>query len=169
MRLSCDSADGAEGVTPPRGETARAPNAPAEVTLSAFSHSASQPTDASLRATLGEAFPIWTRLIDDLGRRLAPVNTVWGSSGKSTGWGLRVRCDERIILYMTPQRGQFLVSFALGARAVEAAAKARLPAALTRTIATAPQYAEGRGVRIEVRSARQIPGIVKLGEVKRSN
>lgn len=97
------------------------------------------------------------------------MNTVWASSGKSTGWGLRVRCEERIIVYMTPQRGQFLVSFALGARAVEAAAKARLPETLQEAIAKAPQYAEGRGVRIEVRSARQVAGIVKLAELKRNN
>ncbi len=48
--------------------------------------------------------------------------TSLGFTAASTGWGLRVRYKERVILYMTPQQNQFLVSIVLGEKAVAAAA-----------------------------------------------
>jgi hypothetical protein len=46
---------------------------------------------------------------------------------------------------MTPQKGRFLASFALGEKAVLAARAAGLPAALLAAVDAAPRYAEGRG------------------------
>lgn len=137
--------------------------------LSAFPHGPRAPNDTDIRATLGPAFATWTRLLTAVGQRLGPVSMVWASAGPSTGWGLRVKLKERTMLYMTPQERQLLVSFALGERAVAAAAAARLPAAINEAIAFAPRYAEGRGVRIQVRTSRLIPGIAKLAEIRRSH
>jgi len=58
------------------------------------------------------------------------------------------------------------VSFALGEKAVAAARAHKLPAAVLKAIESAPKYAEGRGVRLEVRQAREVSALATLAEIK---
>lgn len=137
--------------------------------LSAFSDKANPPTDADLRATLGKAHGAWLDLIALAFERIGALSQAWGFASASTGWGLRLHHKERILFYMTPREGHFLVSFALGDKAVAAAHAAKLPATLLAAIDAAPRYAEGRGVRIEVKQRRQVPALVTLAQVKQQN
>jgi hypothetical protein len=137
--------------------------------LSAFDDKSHEPTDRDLRDVLGKRHAVWTSLIAAVEKRVRPMSTVWGFTAKSTGWGLRLRHGDRVIFYMTPQPGRFLVSFALGEKAVAAARAAKLPAAILETIDAAPQYAEGRGVRIEVSKRDQVPALAALARIKMEN
>jgi hypothetical protein len=139
------------------------------MSLSAFTDKTRMPTDDDLRPVLGRAYASWTTLLDLVAERIDPINELWGYTSASTGWGLRVRHRERVILYMTPQENQFLVSFALGEKAVAAAHAAKLPAALLKAIDGAPRYAEGRGVRLEIKGSRQLASLAKLAEIKWRN
>jgi hypothetical protein len=134
--------------------------------LSSFSDKTNPPTNAEIRSALGDAYPLWTSLLALIGERIDPITEVWGFTSASTGWGLRVVHKKRVILYMTPQQNQFLVSFALGEKAVAAARSAALSASVLKAIEAAPRYAEGRGVRIEVKSSRQLPSLATLAEIK---
>ena len=62
--------------------------------------------------------------------------------------------------------GYFLASFALGEKAVQAARKSGLPAAVLDAIDHAPKYAEGRGVRFEVRRKQDVASIEELAMLK---
>ena len=137
--------------------------------LSAFTDRSHEPTDRELREALGKTYEIWARLIEAVAERISPLSQVWGFTSKSTGWGLRLRSGDRIILYMTPQAGEFLVSFALGERAVDAAHRLRLPVPLLRSIDAAPRYAEGRGLRLAVSSNSQVAALAKLAQIKFEN
>jgi hypothetical protein len=137
--------------------------------LSAFSDRSRAPTDRDLRQVLGKAHEPWARLLAVLGEHIDPMTHEWGYAGARYGWSLRVRRKDRVIVYMTPQAGQFLASFALGEKAVAAARTARLPATVLTAIDAAPKYAEGRGVRLEIRSVRQVPSVVRLAQVKQAN
>jgi hypothetical protein len=134
--------------------------------LSAFVDKSREPTDRDLREVLGKSYAVWTGLVAAVEKRVQPLSTAWGFTAKSTGWGLRLRHGDRVILYMTPQSGRFLVSFALGEKAVVAARAAKLPAALLGAIDAAPRYAEGRGVRIEVSKRDQVPALAALARIK---
>ena len=134
--------------------------------LSAFHEKTRQPTDEDLRAVLGNAYPVWGKLLALVAERIEPITELWKFTSATTGWGMRVLHKQRVILYMTPQPDQFLVSFALGERAVAAARTARLPASLLQAIADAPRYAEGRGVRIPVRNSRQLTALARLARIK---
>jgi hypothetical protein len=134
--------------------------------LSVLTDKSQTPTEDDLRRVLGKAFEVWTQLIDAVADRIGPVSQTWGFTSKSTGWGLRLRRKERIIVYMTPQNGKILVSFALGEKAVAAAKAAKLSPALLAAIDAAPSYAEGRGVRIEVSSSRQVAALAMVAEIK---
>jgi uncharacterized protein DUF3788 len=134
--------------------------------ISAFDDKAAPPIDADLRSTLGAAYAAWTRLPALIAGRFGPVTDVWKFTSASTGWGMRLLHNGRVIVYMTPQRKQFLVSFSLGEKAVAAARAAKLHASVLEAIEAAPRYAEGRGVRILVRSSRQLAPLAQLAQIK---
>lgn len=134
--------------------------------LSALDDKTRHPTDEDLRSVLGKTYPAWVKLLALAAEQIEPITEIWKFTSATTGWGMRVLHKQRVILYMTPQHDQFLVSFALGERAVVAAHAARLPAGLLQAIDDAPRYAEGRGVRIPVRHSRQLTALARLARIK---
>ncbi len=137
--------------------------------LSAFDDKSKKPGEEDLAATLGNAFSLWNELISLVSSRFAPLSMEWGYASKSTGWGLRLKTEKRAILYMTPCEGYFLASFALGEKAVKAAHASDLPRSVLEAIDNAKKYAEGRGVRLEVRSAGDVRSVEKLAVIKMAN
>lgn len=134
--------------------------------LSAFEVKTHRPGDDDLRAVLGAAYGPWSRLVAAVTHAIGPITELWAFTSAKTGWGLRLRRGDRVILYMTPQHDQFLVSLVLGAKAVAAAQASRLPASVRAVIDAAPQYAEGRGVRFTVKHVRQVSSLVALARIK---
>lgn len=137
--------------------------------LSAFDDESRQPQDDDLAATLGSTFALWNELRRFLASKFAPLSADWGFTSKKTGWGLRLKHEKRAILYMTPCNGYFLASFALGEKAVKAAHESDLPVSVLRAIDNAQKYAEGRGVRLEVRSVEDVHNVEKLAIIKMAN
>ena len=134
--------------------------------LSAFRDDGCPPTEDAVRRALGGAHATWVQLLGLVAERVGPVIAIWKYTSSNTGWSLRVVHNDRVILYMTPQQGEFIVSFALGERAVAAARAARLSARVLEAIEEAPRYAEGRGVQIRVRDGRYIRTLTRLAQVK---
>lgn len=134
--------------------------------LSAFTDKSHAPTEADLRSVLGTKYAAWVRLVELVTARIPALTQLWGFTGKSTGWGLRLHHGKRVIVYMTPADAHSRVSFALGEKAVAQAKLAGLPKALLDAIEAAPRYAEGRGVRIQVTKLAQLPALAALAEIK---
>lgn len=137
--------------------------------LSAFSDKSHQPTDKELRSTLAGSYAAWSALRSDVSSRIAGLTELWAFTSKSTGWGLRLRHKERVILYMTPCQGHFLVSLALGEKAVRQAHAAKLAKDVLAAIESAPRYAEGRGFRVSVTRVRQVAPLAALALIKHEN
>lgn len=137
--------------------------------LSAFNDRSRQPEDDDLAITLADTFILWNEMKRLISFRFAPVTIEWGYTSKATGWGIRLKGEKRTILYMTPCEGYFLASFALGEKAVKAAHDSDLPASILDVIDRAKKYAEGRGVRLEVRTAEDVSNIEKLAMIKMAN
>lgn len=137
--------------------------------LSAFDDKTAPPTEDALAAVLGSAFGHWRDLRGRLATRCEPCVQVWGFSGRSTGWGLRVKRGERVVVYLTPRHGSFLASFALGERAVRAVAEQGLPPDVVELVRGARRYAEGRAVRLEIRGPDDLDTVVRLAEIKIAN
>lgn len=136
--------------------------------LSAFADKTKPPTERDLATVLGKTFPLWNDLQKRIAATYSPLTIDWGYSGKSYGWGLRLKQNKRAILYLTPCKGYFLTSFALGEKAVELAHDSGLPASILKTIDDAPRYAEGRGVRFETRSRQDLRNMAKIAALKMS-
>jgi hypothetical protein len=135
------------------------------VALSVFDDRNVQPTAGALAKVLGPAAAAWEALREGVANDCDAVEE-WTFSSAKAGWTLRLKHRKRIIVYMTPGKGHFLASFALGERACKAAEEADLPADVLRAIAEAPKYVEGRGVRIPVRTEKQAAAIRKLAAIK---
>lgn len=135
-------------------------------TFSAFAHAAHSPTASDLRAALGPAYQSWIRLIALVAARVSPLTPAWRFGGAKYGWSLRLLRKDRVILYMTPREHAFLVSFALGEKAVAAAKAAGLAATVLKAIDAAPRYAEGRGVRVPVRGRAPLTALARLAQIK---
>jgi hypothetical protein len=124
--------------------------------LSAFEDKAKKPGATDLERVLGPSAALWKQLVDDIGRSHPPIAEVWNFAGAKFGWSLRLKRKDRVVLYMTPQSGYFLVGIVLGEKAANAAHGGGLPAAVVGLIDSVPRYAEGRGIRLPVVSSEDL-------------
>jgi hypothetical protein len=115
---------------------------------------------------LGRAGALWARLHADLTSEFGPLAEQWSFSKTTNRWLLRLKRKQRTVVYLSPCRGHFLASFALGEKACAAAKDGGLPASVLAVIEAAPRYPEGRGVRLEVRSARDVSNVAELAAIK---
>jgi len=130
--------------------------------LSAFEDPARPPSADELRHTLGSAAELWGALLEHVHSVCAPLSELWNHSGARYGWSLRLKQKDRVILYLTPQRGAFLVGVVLGERAAQSAEAGSLPPLAMAALTAAPKYAEGRGIRLSVTSHATLEAVQAL-------
>ena len=135
----------------------------------AFIGAMDQPVDVALSTALGPAKLAWDRLLSRLEVELGAGVLEWKCHSPKWGWSLRVIRKKRTIVWLSPARDVFEVLFILGDRAMAAARQARLPQRIVRAIDTAPKYPEGTGVRLAVKSPRDVGGLMKLAAIKVAN
>ena len=135
----------------------------------AFINKPKQPTNAELAAALGPAKAAWDQLLADLAQEYGANVREWNSYSLKAGWSLRVKRKERTIVWLAPCPGAFRVAFILGDKAVLAAQEAKLPKRILKIINEAPKYPEGTGVRLEVKSSKDIATLKKLAAIKLAN
>ena len=129
--------------------------------LSVFEDPSQPPSPDALRQALGPSADLWFALLLHVRSGCPPLSELWHHSGARFGWSLRLKQRERVILYVTPQHGGFLVGLVLGERAARIAEAGSLPPLALAALAAAPRYAEGRGLRVSVSSPE---GLVITGQ-----
>ncbi len=139
-----------------------------ETPRSALADRAHEPTAAELARALGRAHAAWRALTGAVETACGPITPQWAFTG-TFGWSLRLQHGERVLVYLLPGAGRFTVSFALGEKAVAAARDAKLPATILAAIDAAPRYAEGRGVRIEMKGVTLARAVARLVAIKRAH
>ncbi len=137
--------------------------------LSAFGDKSREPQVADLRSVLGRSSSHWESLIAHTETEFAPLDKTWNFAGAKWGWSLRLKQKKRTVLYMTPCSKHFFVGFALGQKAVKAAHAYPLSDSILAIIDGAPEYAEGRGVRVEVRTKKDLAVVKEVAAVKMAN
>ena len=132
----------------------------------AFAGFTKAPSRVELEQALGASYPVWQQLLAELALELGLKTVEWNTSAPKRGWTLRVKQDDRIIIYLAPLTGSFHACFVLGDRALRAALAGNLPSPVLRQIRGASKCAVGTGIRIDVREAQDIAAIKKLAEAK---
>ena len=134
--------------------------------LSSLDDGSHVPSPTEVKGSLGPSARLWARLVAGVAKVHAPIEQAWTFSGPKYGWSLRLKRKDRVVLYLIPQVGHFLVGVVLGEKAVRDARNADLPAAVLEAIERARPYAEGRGIRVPVRNAGGVRAAMKLAALK---
>ena len=137
--------------------------------LSALADKSNIPKESDLAAVLVRTFSAWNKLKTIMASTYAPLDEEWNCATKDSGWALRLKHKKRTVLYMIPGQKHFLAALVLGDKAVKAAHESDLPKFILDLIDSARKYAEGRGIRLEVRNAKDLRAIEKLAAIKMAN
>ena len=135
----------------------------------AFIGKTTAPTPGELSSALGPATALWDQLVDSITKEQPGLYTEWHSLKPKYGWALLLKFKKRRIVYLGPSAGAFSLGFILSDKAVAAARASRLPARILKLLDEAPRYPEGTGLRLDVKSARDLPAIRKLAQIKLAN
>jgi len=138
-------------------------------TPNAFIGKTIEPTAGELSVALGPTATHWNQLVDSLCREQAGLYQEWHSLRPKYGWTLLLKFKKRRIVYLGPSPGCFLVALILGDKAVAAARESTLPKSILKLLDEAPHYPEGTGLRLVVKSAKDLPAIRKLAQIKLAN
>ena len=143
--------------------------AQSKLPANAFIGQSKPPSNAELAAALGPAKTVWDQLIAELADGCSLAEQEWNSYSLKAGWALRLKREQRNIVYLSPCAGCFLASFALGDKAVQAARQSKLPTAVLKIISNARRYAEGTAVRLQIKSAKDISPVKTIAAIKLAN
>ena len=136
----------------------------------AFIGKSKQPSPEELSAALGPTATFWNGFVAWMGSELGVVTQEWkGVYPNKYGWSLRLKMKSRNIVYLSPYSGFFMVGFILSDRALKAAKEAHFSTAVAKAIAAAQHYPEGTGLRLPVKTARDLPPLRKLAAIKLAN
>ena len=134
-----------------------------------FMDKAVQPNDKSLVKVLGKSYQHWKEIKNHLEKEYGETTEEWKYYGAKSGWVLKTLLKKRNLFFFVVRGKQFGVSFVFGDKAVSAVERSDLPKSLIDELVNAKKYAEGRGLRIEVRSRKDVEQIKKLINIKISN
>ena len=124
------------------------------------------PTNSELEAVLGGAVDLWQGIVNAVEKSVSPLNKQWKPSKAEFGRICLLQHKGRTLLYMTPDEQKIVIAVVLGERAVAIAVNSKLPVRIKKLITAARPYAEGRGIRFPVSSAKDIPTVTQLVAIK---
>jgi len=135
----------------------------------AFIGKAERPTDQELAEAMGSAKPVWDSLIDAMAAEHDVTIQEWKNYSLRSGWALQLKKKKRTIIHMAPCAGCFRIALILGDRAMEAARQSGPSARISKLLDEAVKYPEGTGIRMTIKSLKDIPTVKKLAVVKLEN
>jgi hypothetical protein len=137
-------------------------------TPNAFIGKTTQPTAEEVAAALGSTAEIWKQLIEWLAEQ-GVATQEWNSYSPKAGWSLRLKVKKRNIIYLSACSDCFRVAFIFGDKAVAVARQAVLSKSTLKLLDEAPRYPEGTGLRLTVKSSKDLAAIRKLALIKLAN
>ena len=90
----------------------------------------------------------------------------WNYPGKNYGWSYRIKDKKRAIIYLLPRAGYFKATFVFGQEALDCIMLSDISSEIKDELNRAKKYAEGRGIRIDIKNDTNLPDIKKLIEIK---
>jgi hypothetical protein len=133
---------------------------------STFMNKAQLPTGNDLESTLGTTYPLWNTIREKVQEKYPGAKEEWNFSGIKYGWSFRMKDKKRAIIYFLPRQGYFKVAFVFGQKATDLILRSDIPDEIKNELASARVYAEGRGIRIDVKGSGILSAIFKLIEIK---
>ena len=128
-----------------------------------------QPGDNELKSTIQETFPYWEEIKEYTLLKYPDAIALWHFSGPKFGWSYRIKDKKRIIVYLLPREGYFKTALVFGQKATELVMASDIEESIKTELGNAKPYAEGRGIRIDIKNNETLKDIKKLIEIKIAN
>jgi hypothetical protein len=127
------------------------------------------PDDKDVQVALGETYAYWKEIIDFVVLKYPKTAKEWSYPGSKYGWSFSLKDKKRVIIYLLPREGYFKVAFVFGQTAYEFILDSPISESIKTELTAARVYAEGRGIRIDVKDRAVLNDIKSLVEIKLSN
>jgi hypothetical protein len=134
-----------------------------------FTDKSKQPTEADLKKVLGVTYKFWIDLIKFVETNFGSAVTEWKYYGAKSGWLQKLFLKKRNLLFFIPYSKYFRIGLVFGDKAVDEILKSDLPKEITEEIKKTKKYAEGRGLRIDVKEKKNLEIVMKLLRIKVMN
>jgi hypothetical protein len=136
---------------------------------STFTNKSSIPSDLDLQESLGKTFHLWKTIEEYVHFKYPGVKEEWHYPGEKYGWGYRLKDPKRVLVYLLPRENCFKIAFVFGQKATMTIMDSNISAEIKKELSDAKVYAEGRGIRIEIKDDAIIEDIKLLIDIKIAN
>ncbi len=134
-----------------------------------FVDKARRPDPKELARVLGKSAKSWDEIKKHISDCHGAISEEWKFYSAKSGWQMKALLKKRNLFFLTPLAGLFRLIFIFGDRAVAAVEQSDLPKELKKELRLAVPFSEGRGLRVEVRTARDVEIVKKLIDIKVGN
>ena len=125
-----------------------------------------KPNNKMLVTALGPSYNYWESLKNVLEREYGALTEEWNYYGSKSGWSLKLLLKKRNMFFFVPCNKYFRLAFIFGDKAIKAAESSDLPLNMIQELKNARRYAEGRGLKVEVKKQTDMKHIVTLVGIK---
>ncbi|MBK8089061.1 MAG: DUF3788 domain-containing protein [Chitinophagaceae bacterium] len=136
---------------------------------SIFTDKEKKPTEADLKKANGRTYSSWKSLAEFTYQSYPSATEGWNFSGDKYGWSFRISDKKRALIYLLPRDGFFKVAFVFGQKATDEILTADIADAIKTELKNAKVYAEGRGIRLDVKDQSTLKDLKKLISIKISH
>jgi hypothetical protein len=134
---------------------------------SIFTDKNKQPDNDDLQKSLGDTYQFWQLINDYVISKYPGGIEEWNCS--KYGWSLRIKDKKRAIIYLLPRDKFFKVALVFGQKATDSIMKSKISSSIKTELDSAKVYAEGRGIRIDVKEQTIVSDIKELIDIKLAN
>jgi hypothetical protein len=127
------------------------------------------PDEKMLQIALGESYSFWDQIFRFTLNEYPKGTSEWKYPGAKYGWSFRVNDRKRVIVYLLPRDGYFMVALVFGQKAFEKVMESAVNENIKSDLSAAKPYAEGRGIRIMVQNEAILQDIYTLIRIKLSS
>ncbi|MFN3969620.1 DUF3788 family protein [Flavobacterium sp.] len=133
---------------------------------SIFTNKTEIPTAAQLQEALGETYAYWQTFAEHTKKLYPEATEEWSFASEKFGWSFRIKDKKRILIYLLPRYKFFKVAFVFGQKATDAIMESNISESIKSELQAAKVYAEGRGIRIDIKDSKTTEDILKLIAIK---
>lgn len=120
------------------------------------------PTIENVKEVLDDTFEIWKQIVDFTYENYPSATEEWNFSSDKLGWSFRIKDNKRVLVYLLPRDKFFKIAFVFGQKATDQILEGNMADSIKEDLKAAKKYAEGRGIRIDVRNKTMLPDLQQL-------
>ena len=134
-----------------------------------FFEKETMPDEEMINEAIGSNYTHLQAIRQFIAEEIGDTNEEWKFYGKKLGWTLKKFYKKRNLLFIGIYKGYFKISFVFGERAAQNVYDSGITSALKKELSEARQYAEGRGISINVDNEGYLDDIKELVRIKVRN